>query len=464
MVYPFGYHTRKGATTMTDHFDSTAVKIPIFMREGERLFMETLPESLLETIAENGLDALPEAFRLLLNAAMLLERQKYLAAAPYERSPQRRDQANGFKDKTVHTRMGSLTLAVPQVRKGDFYPAALERGLRSERALKLALAEMYVQGLSTRKVAAITEQLCGYELSAAQVSQAPAQLDAVLPAWRNRALGAFRYVYLDARYESVRIVSHLRDVAVLIALGVAPDGKRHLLGVCVSLSGAEVHWRTFLKSLVERGLGGVQLVISDDHAGLKAAAKPSGAASCGSAVRSICSRTRRRWFTNRSISPPGRRHSGHFQCHQSPRSRATALETGHGMPQEQSEAGRLAGGEWARRLDGLCLPRGPSPPAAHDQRTGAGQPGSAAAHARMPTLSQRGLLSSVGFCGADGDQRRVGDRQSLPDLRGLNERHPKGCTHNFTEKAWHNLVKPNTCLFRTLYGCFVGCLSFSIRQ
>lgn len=240
---------------MTDHFDST------------------LPESLLETIAENGLDALPEAFRLLLNAAMLLERQKYLAAAPYERSPQRRDQANGFKDKTVHTRMGSLTLAVPQVRNGDFYPAALERGLRSERALKLALAEMYVQGLSTRKVAAITEQLCGYELSAAQVSQAAAQLDAVLSAWRNRALGVFRYVYLDARYESVRIEGHLRDVAVLIALGVAPDGKRHLLGVSISLSEAEVHWRTFLKSLVERGLGGVQLVISDDHAGLKAARK-----------------------------------------------------------------------------------------------------------------------------------------------------------------------------------------------
>ena len=166
---------------MTDQFDST------------------LPQDLLETIAETGLDTLLEAFRLLLNAAMLLERQKYLAVQPYECSPQRRDQANGYKDKTAHTRIGALTLAVPQVRHGDFYPATLERGLRSERALKVALCEMYVLGLSTRKVAALTEQLCGYEISASQVSCAATALDSVLSAWRNRPLGEIRYVYLDPR-------------------------------------------------------------------------------------------------------------------------------------------------------------------------------------------------------------------------------------------------------------------------
>src|SRR5262249_21335492 len=240
---------------MTDHFDST------------------LPQDLLETIADSGLDALPEAFRLLLNAAMWLERQKYLAAAPYERCPERRDQANGYKDKTVHTRIGALTLAVPQVRNTDFYPQALERGLRSERALKLALAEMYVLGLSTRKVAALTEQLCGYEVSAAQVSRAAAQLDAVLDAWRKRPLGEFGYVYLDARYESVRIDGNIRDVAVLLALGVDKAGKRHLLGVSISLSEAEVHWRAFLQSLLSRGLCGVRLLFSDDHTGLKPARK-----------------------------------------------------------------------------------------------------------------------------------------------------------------------------------------------
>ncbi len=233
----------------------------------------TLPQDLLELVAEDGLDALPEAFRLLLNAAMLLQRQKHLQADAYERTSERQGHANGFKDKSVTTRLGQITFAVPQVREGGFYPSALEKGIRSERALKLALAEMYVQGVATRRVAQITEQLCGCSVSATQVSRAAAELDGVLDAWRHRALGELRYLYLDARYESVRIEGTMRDVAVLIALGVDFEGKRQLLGVSVSLSEAEVHWRTFLKSLVERGLSGVRLVISDDHTGLKAARK-----------------------------------------------------------------------------------------------------------------------------------------------------------------------------------------------
>jgi putative transposase len=233
----------------------------------------TLPESLLETIADNGLDCLPDLFRILVNAAMQLERQNYLNAQPHQRTPERVGHANGFKNKTVLTRLGAIPLAVPQVREGGFYPSSLEKGLRSERALKLALAEMYVQGVATRRVAQITEPLCGGSVSASQVSQASAQLDASLEAWRTRPLGEYRYVYLDARYESVRLDGQMRDVAVLIALGVDPTGKRSLLGVSVSLSEAEVHWRTFLKSLVERGLGGVRLLISDDHTGLAAARK-----------------------------------------------------------------------------------------------------------------------------------------------------------------------------------------------
>ena len=154
----------------------------------------TLPTDVLEQIADGGLEALPEAIRLLLNAAMLFERQKFLGVGHYERSPERQAHANGFKDKTVQTRMGGMTLAVPQVREGGFYPQSLEKGVRSERALKLALAEMYVQGVSTRKVAAITEQLCGFEVSSTQVSRAAAELDAVLTAWRTRPLGEYRYV------------------------------------------------------------------------------------------------------------------------------------------------------------------------------------------------------------------------------------------------------------------------------
>jgi transposase-like protein len=231
----------------------------------------TLSESLLETIAEQGLEALPQLFALLLNTAMRAERQKYLNAAPYERTPERQDYANGYKDKTITTRVGQVSVGVPQVRNGDFYPSSLERGLRSERALKIALAEMYVHGVSTRKVAAITEALCGVEVSSAQVSRCASELDATLSAWRNRPLGGCVYLYLDARYESVRVSGSSQKVAVLIAVGVTEEGKRSVLGVSVSLSEHEVHWRAFLKSLVGRGLSGVRLVISDDHHGLKTA-------------------------------------------------------------------------------------------------------------------------------------------------------------------------------------------------
>ena len=233
----------------------------------------TLPGSLLEQLTQQGLDALPEMIRILINGAMLAERQHFLNAGPYERSNDRQAHANGFKPKTVLTRQGQITFEVPQVREGGFYPHSLEKGLRSERALKLALAEMYVQGVSTRKVAAITEELCGVEVSSAQVSAASAQLDPLLEKWRNRALGQFAYVFVDARYEKVRQDGAVVDAALLIASGVDLGGKRQILGVSVATSEAEVHWRTFFSGLVGRGLSGVQLIISDDHAGLGAARK-----------------------------------------------------------------------------------------------------------------------------------------------------------------------------------------------
>jgi putative transposase len=233
----------------------------------------TLPDELLEQITKQGFDILPELIRIMINSAMQIERQKYLGAGPYERTPARRAHANGFKSKSVKTRVGDITFAIPQVREGGFYPDALEKGLRSERALTLALAEMYVQGVSTRKVASIIEQLCGTSVSSTQVSRAAAFLDETLEAWRNRPLGEFPYVYLDARYEKVRQEGQIRDAAVLIACGVSLQGKRHILGVSISLSEQEVHWRDFLQSLVERGLRGVKLIISDAHVGLQAARK-----------------------------------------------------------------------------------------------------------------------------------------------------------------------------------------------
>jgi transposase-like protein len=230
-------------------------------------------DTLMELLAEQGFDGMAQAITLLLNEAMKLERAEALGAVPYQRTEHRRGYANGYKPKTLRTRVGEITVDVPQTRGLDFYPSTLERGERSERALKLAVAEMYVQGVSTRKVAAITEELCGFEVSSTQVSRAAQLLDEELQQWRNRPLGEIPYLILDARYEKIRHGGSVVDCAVLLAIGINPDGKRSILGLSVSLSEAEVHWREFLTSLTQRGLHGVTLITSDDHAGLKAARK-----------------------------------------------------------------------------------------------------------------------------------------------------------------------------------------------
>ena len=227
----------------------------------------------VELLKEHGFEGLAEAVTVLLNTAMVAERSEYLGAAPYERSATRVGHANGFKDKTLKTRLGALSLRVPQTRDSEFYPQSLEKGLRSERALLLSIAEMYVQGVSTRRVKKIVEELCGMEVSSTQVSRAAAELDELLEAWRTRDLGRYRYLILDAQYEKVRQGGQVLDAAVLIACGVGADGKRDVLGCSISLSEAEVHWRAFLSSLKDRGLHGMELIVSDAHEGLRAARK-----------------------------------------------------------------------------------------------------------------------------------------------------------------------------------------------
>ena len=225
----------------------------------------------VQLLADNGFEGMANAMQILFNEAMKIERTEYIGAEPYQRTEQRRSYANGFKAKTVNSRLGKLELKVPQTRDGDFYPSALERGERSERALKLAVAEMYVQGVSTRKVAKITAELCGLDVSSTQVSRAAKLLDEELETWRNRPLDQVEYLIVDARYEKFRVAGSVRDCAVLIAIGIQPSGHRSVLGVSVSLSEAEVHWREFFVSLKQRGLHGVKLISSDAHEGLKAA-------------------------------------------------------------------------------------------------------------------------------------------------------------------------------------------------
>ena len=233
----------------------------------------TPQQQAVQLLADQGVEGMLEAMKLLLNQAMRLQRQQALGAEPYERTDRRRGYANGFKPRTLDTRLGRLVLDVPQVR-GDvkFYPDnILERGLRSERALRLAIAEMYVRGVSTRKVQYVMEQICGLEVTSAQVSRASAMLDEELGRWRDRPLGRVRYLILDARYEKVRYADGVRSCALLLAIGVREDGTKSILGLSVSCSEAEAHWRHFLLGLARRGLHGVHFVVSDDHPGLKAA-------------------------------------------------------------------------------------------------------------------------------------------------------------------------------------------------
>lgn len=237
----------------------------------------TTLQSLIHEVATTGFESLPAAMSELLNIAMEAEREILLNAGPHERTAERTAYANGFKPRTLRTSLGEIPVRVPQVRGKDggpapaFRPRALELGTRSERALKLGLAEMWVKGVSTRKVKAVLEEMCGLEVSSSQVSRASKLLDEELAPWRDRPLGEVPYVILDALYHKVRHGGRVVSQATLIAIGVQPDGRRIVLGVSVSLSEAEVHWREFLASLQARGLNGVRYVVSDDHAGIKAA-------------------------------------------------------------------------------------------------------------------------------------------------------------------------------------------------
>ena len=233
-------------------------------------------EQIMEIIIEQGFGGMDQAMTILMNEAMKIERSGVLQANAYERTLNRQGYANGYKPKHVKSRLGNLSLQIPQVRDGvDFYPSALEKGERSERALKLAMAEMYIKGVTTRKVSGVLEKMCGLTFSSADVSRATALLDKELELWRKRTIGEVAYLMLDARYEKVRIDGSVVSSAVFVATAVLADGRRSVLGTSVSMSEAEVHWRNFLLNLKQRGMYGVRLVTSDNHSGLKAALKSS---------------------------------------------------------------------------------------------------------------------------------------------------------------------------------------------
>jgi putative transposase len=226
--------------------------------------------SWMQAVLMSDEDLLAEVLRRGIETLMEAERDAYVNAAPFERGEERQAQRNGYKARTLTTRVGRLALQVPKTRDGDFYPSILQRYQRSEAALITALAECYVQGVSTRKVGAICQELFGDTLSHETVSRYVRELDAELEPWRVRPLeGAFPYVMLDARYEKARVDHRIVDVAVLVAIGVSETGHRQVLGIEVVHGETRTSWGEFMAGLIARGLTGVQLIVSDAHAGLQ---------------------------------------------------------------------------------------------------------------------------------------------------------------------------------------------------
>jgi len=226
----------------------------------------------LKTLLGSDESFLRSMVERLVQEALEAEMEETLGAAKGERSAERRGYRSGHYTRGLITRVGKLELQVPQDRQGQFSTAIFERYQRSEKALVSSLAEMYIQGVSTRKVKAITEELCGHAFSASTVSSINKSLDGELKRFADRRLEQeYPYLVLDARYEKVRLNGIIQSQAVLVAIGINWEGRREVLGV--ELANRESHntWREFLAGLKTRGLRGVELVITDDHRGLKKA-------------------------------------------------------------------------------------------------------------------------------------------------------------------------------------------------
>jgi putative transposase len=230
---------------------------------------------LSKVLSDEHADLLREGVALVLREVMELEVGRLAGAERYERSEDRAAYRNGYRPRRFDTRVGTLELQIPKLASGPSYlPSFLEARTRSEQALLSVVMEAYVNGVSTRKVERLVEQLGVQGISKSAVSRIVAGLDERAEAFRNRPLeGAYPYLWLDARIERVREAdAHtVRHKALLVAYGVHQTGRREVIGIAVGAVESEATWREFLRSLVARGLSGVQLVVSDAHQGLKAA-------------------------------------------------------------------------------------------------------------------------------------------------------------------------------------------------
>jgi len=226
----------------------------------------------IEALLGQDRDVFKQLLRESLQEVLEAEMTELLGAEPGQRTEARSGYRAGYYSRSLITRIGKLELRVPRDREGRFSTELFERYQRSEKALVSALAEMYLQGVSTRKVKAVTEELCGHAFSASTISQINKGLDAALARFAHRPLEeAYPYLILDARYEKVRLDGVIRSQAVLIAIGINWEGRRQVLAVELANRESATSWKEFVRRLKERGLAGVEFVVSDDHEGLKKA-------------------------------------------------------------------------------------------------------------------------------------------------------------------------------------------------
>ncbi len=346
-------------------------------------------------------DGVKRLLEELLNAAMRAEVSEQLGAERHERNPRRQGWRNGAKPRKLKTRVGELALSVPQVRNSEpYHPSMFVRWQRSERALLVACAEMYFQGVSTRPVQQVLDQMCGSDVSAMTVSRVAAELDEKLAAFRERRLDPHEYPYLmiDARYEKLRQQGGIVSEAVLVISGFNEQGPREILDWRNGDSESEQTWGELFRQLKDRGLSGVRLIVSDAHAGIRAAlaALPGAFQTRGGAQG-------RQPGVPRGVEGLG----GSVCCWRKRRvlaaRRGDGAQVGDVPAQSGCDVARRSGG----LSDGVGFLRGPSPPAGIDEHAGAADENDQATHASGGSVSQPGVVREANRGDLAGAAREV---------------------------------------------------------
>lgn len=354
------------------------------------------------------------------------ELSDFLQAGPYERTAERRGYRNGYKPRLLRTRVGTLELLVPKDREGQFQTELYERYQRSEKALLLAIVQMYVEGVSTRKVRQITEALCGLEISKSQVSRLAKNLDEEMQSWRQRWLEQrYPYLVVDARYERVRRGGEVVSQGVLLVVGISEQGHREVLGVWLADSENEASWAEVFAELRRRGLEGVRYVVSDDHQGLvKAIARH---------FQGVVWQRCQVHFVRNVLHQVRVKDRGSVLRLLKAITEAPSLALARDALQETGIALRPKYRRLAEMLeehgedDAGRLPVAGGPPQADvlNEPVGAIEPGNQASHEGGPNLPRRGLLLAPGLCPGDGEKRGVDGAVVLGD--GRDDTYRGGC-------------------------------------